>query len=187
MTTNPNVVGSASPRAAYPTQPRPNTTSSAPRVVPLRAARGPAPAGDPAASLRGLLRIIDVFPVGQQGRVRSQLALTLGAVVSQLLLPRIKRGRAIAAEVMIGPPAVANLIRESRHHQIPSVMTSGVALGMRTMDQALADLVLTSQVSADDAFLAAHDHKLLGDLIRRDASTWAPASASAATNDGWRD
>jgi twitching motility protein PilT len=95
-------------------------------------------------------RIIDVFPPHQQEQVRVQLSTTLMGVVTQQLLPtRDGRGRAVAAEVLIPTPAVRNLIREAKTHQIYSVMQTGSQHGMVTMDGALADLVRRGVISRE--------------------------------------
>jgi twitching motility protein PilT len=86
-------------------------------------------------------RIIDVFPAGQQGQIRTMLSESLEAVVAQTLLKKKGGGRIAACEVLIGVPAVRNLIREGKLHQVPSMMQTGQRVGMQTLDMALADLV----------------------------------------------
>ncbi len=86
-------------------------------------------------------RIIDVFPAGQQGQIRTMLSESLEAVVAQTLLKKKGGGRVAACEVLIGTPAVRNLIREGKLHQITSMMQTGQRLGMQTLDMGLADLV----------------------------------------------
>jgi twitching motility protein PilT len=86
-------------------------------------------------------RIIDVFPAGQQGQIRTMLAESLEAVVAQTLLKKKGGGRVAAAEILIGVPAVRNLIRENKLHQIPSMMQTGQRVGMQTLEMGLADLV----------------------------------------------
>ena len=125
-------------------------------------------------------RIVDVFPAHQQDQVRAQLALTLKAAVSQELVPRIAGGRVVAAEVMIATPAISSLIRDGRHHQIPSVMMAGGELGMQTMDQALAELVLAGVVDSEAAFQVAHDHSALTSMVRHAPPSWAPAPLPSA-------
>jgi twitching motility protein PilT len=93
-------------------------------------------------------RIIDVFPAHQQQQVRVQLASALQGVVTQQLVPTADgRGRMCAAEVLVATPAVRNLIREGKTHQIYSSMQAGGKYGMQTMDQALANLVKSGAVS----------------------------------------
>jgi twitching motility protein PilT len=97
-------------------------------------------------------RIIDVFPSYQQQQVRVQLAAALQGIVTQQLLPiRTGRGRAVAAEVMVATPAIRNLIREGKTHQIYSAMQSGGKYGMQTMDQGLANLVSRGVITMEVA------------------------------------
>jgi twitching motility protein PilT len=97
-------------------------------------------------------RVIDVFPAHQQQQVRIQLAGSLQAIVSQQLLPRSDgRGRVPAVEVMIATPAIRNLIREGKNHQITTAMQAGGRYGMQTMDQALAELVRMGLVAYEKA------------------------------------
>jgi len=103
-------------------------------------------------------RIIDVFPAHQQQQVRVQLASTLQGVVTQQLLQTIDgRGRVVAAEVLVATPAIRNLIREGKVHQIYSMMQAGGRYGMRTMDQALATLVKTGKITFELALQQCHD------------------------------
>jgi twitching motility protein PilT len=102
-------------------------------------------------------RVIDVFPAHQQQQIRVQLASALQAVVTQQLLPRAGgRGRVVACEVLVATPAVRNLIREGKTHQIYSAMQGGGKYGMQTMDQSLADLVRSGTISMDVALERCH-------------------------------
>ena len=93
-------------------------------------------------------RVIDVFPSEQQTQVRTQLAAALQGVVSQTLCKRQHgNGRVVATEVLIATPAIRNLIREGKTHQIYSAMQAGSKQGMHTMDQHLADLVRTGRIT----------------------------------------
>ena len=93
-------------------------------------------------------RIIDVFPTNQQQQVRVQLAGSLQGVVCQTLArTRDGNGRAVATEVLVATPAVRNLIREGKTHQIYSAMQAGAKHGMHTMDQHLADLVMKGRIT----------------------------------------
>jgi twitching motility protein PilT len=97
-------------------------------------------------------RIIDVFPPEQQGQVRVQLSVALQGIVTQQLLPTADgAGRVAACEVLIPNPAVRNLIREGKTHQIYSVLQTGSAQGMQTMDAALVSLVRTGRISQKQA------------------------------------
>lgn len=93
------------------------------------------------SAVQSIDRIIDVFPPHQQAQVRIQLADTLVGVITQQLLPRADgQGRVVAVEVLIATPAVRNLIREGKTHQIISVMQMGGRFGMQTMEMALTNL-----------------------------------------------
>ena len=97
-------------------------------------------------------RIIDVFPANEQNKVRAGLSESLRAVVSQALCKKADgSGRVAALEIMVGIPAVRNLIREAKIHQIPSVMQTGSQYGMQTMDQILVDLVMKRVISMEEA------------------------------------
>lgn len=97
-------------------------------------------------------RVIDVFPAHQQQQVRMQMAVNLLGVVSQNLVKRIDgHGRIAAFETLIAIPAVRNLIREGKTHQISSILQTGHRHGMQTLDQSLANLVNSKQVSYEDA------------------------------------
>jgi len=102
-------------------------------------------------------RIIDVFPTNQQQQVRVQLAGTVQGVLCQQLLPTPDgQGRVVATEVMVATPAVRNLIREGKTHQIYSAMQAGAKHGMQTMDQCLAELVRRHRVTYDLALERCH-------------------------------
>jgi twitching motility protein PilT len=97
-------------------------------------------------------RIIDVFPPHQQSQVRAQLSLALEAVFNQLLVPRRDgRGRVLALEILIATPAIRNLIREEKVHQIYSALQVGQKFGMQTMNQSLSNLYLRGQISRPEA------------------------------------
>jgi len=102
-------------------------------------------------------RVIDVFPPHQQQQVRVQLAGTLQGVVCQTLCKTAEgRGRVAAAEVLVATPAIRNLIREGKTHQIYSAMQAGGKFGMRTMDQSLAELVKTGRITRDVGLQMCH-------------------------------
>ena len=93
-------------------------------------------------------RIIDVFPAHQQGQVRVQLSVALQGIVTQQLLPNADgSGRVAACEVLVPNPAIRNLIREGKTHQIYSVLQTSSASGMQTMDASLSTLVRSGQIS----------------------------------------
>ena len=100
-------------------------------------------------------RIIDVFPAGEKDMVRSMLSESLRAVISQTLMKKIGGGRTAAWEIMIGTPAIRNLIREDKIAQMYSAIQTGHQIGMQTLDQHLQDLVSKGVVSKQDAQLKA--------------------------------
>jgi twitching motility protein PilT len=98
-------------------------------------------------------RIIDVFPPGQQEQIRVQLSNNLQSIISQQLLPRAGApGRIPANEIMLASPAIRNLIREAKTHQIPSMIQTSGNLGMITLDQNLRDLDLKGYVTLEEIF-----------------------------------
>jgi len=120
-------------------------------------------------------RIIDVFESGQQGQVRAQLSVALQGIMTQTLLPTADgAGRCVATEVLVPTPAVRNLIRESKSHQIYSVLQTGGAHGMQTMDTSLAGLVRQGKITRQLAESRAHSPEELRRLLG------APSQAMAA-------
>ena len=116
-------------------------------------------------------RIIDVFPPHQQQQVRVQLATTLQGVVTQQLIPTADgHGRAAACEIMIATPAIRNLIREGKVHQIYSAMQAGGRYGMQTMDMSLAALVKSGKITQQMAFERCHDAEELARLTGNNLS-----------------
>ena len=105
-------------------------------------------------------RVIDVFPPHQQTQIRVQLASVLESVISQQLLPTADRkGRVAAFEVMHGTPAVKNLIREGKTHQIESIMQTSKKFGMQTMDDALFDLYMKHRIDGAHALEFAQNYE----------------------------
>ena len=103
-------------------------------------------------------RIINSFPADKQSHIRTMISTSLRGVVSQQLLPTIHQpGRAAALEVMINTPAVANLIRKGKLDQIETAIQSGGGAGMKTMDNALMELVEKGWISAKEAYLQANN------------------------------
>jgi twitching motility protein PilT len=96
-------------------------------------------------------RIVDVFPAAEKAMVRSMLSESLQAVISQALLKKVGGGRVAAHEIMLGTPAIRNLIREDKVAQMYSAMQTGSNVGMRTLDQHLQQLVQSGLVSKEDA------------------------------------
>ena len=112
-------------------------------------------------------RIVDVFPPYQQAQVRAQLSFVLEGVLCQTLLPRANGpGRALALELMVPNPAIRNLIREDKIHQIYSQMQIGQEkFGMQTLNQSLCSLYQRRMISHDDAMARSHDQEELKTLI----------------------
>ncbi len=103
-------------------------------------------------------RIIDVFPPHQQQQIRVQLASVLEGVISQQLIPTIDdKGRVAAFEIMLTSPAIRNLIREGKNHQIASFIQTNKKLGMQTMDDAIFDLYLKGAISREQALAFSQD------------------------------
>ncbi|MDM7831230.1 type IV pilus twitching motility protein PilT [Cellulomonas edaphi] len=126
-------------------------------------------------------RVIDVFPAHQQDQVRTQLAGALQGVVCQTLCKRADTpGRAVATEVLVATPAIRNLIREGKTHQIYSAMQAGAKQGMHTMDQHLADLVKTGKISYEVGLEKCHH---VEDFNRLTGRFSGAAQGASAMND----
>lgn len=111
-------------------------------------------------------RMVDVFPPHQQPQIRSQLSNILAAIVSQRLVPTIGGGRVAAAEIMVATPAVRNIIREGKTHQLDAVIQTGAEFGMQSMDKTLVNLVHAGTITYDDARIVAVDIDELDRLMR---------------------
>jgi twitching motility protein PilT len=112
-------------------------------------------------------RIIEVFPVNQQQQIRNTLADGIRAVVAQTLFKRRDvKGRVAATEIMIGTPAVRNLIREAKTFQIPSMIQTGAKYGMQTMDDSIMELLKKKIITADDAYAKAEEKAKFLPLMR---------------------
>ncbi len=116
-------------------------------------------------------RIVDVFPADQQRQIYTQLAFVLEGVVTQQLIPRSRgTGRVMCAEVLVCTPAIKAVIRESKTHQIYSLMQAGQKFGMQTMNQALLQAVLDKQLTSEDALERSMDRVelegMLGKVLR---------------------
>src|ERR1700682_3947914 len=96
-------------------------------------------------------RMIDVFPPHQQPQIRAQLSNILMAIVSQRLIPAIGGGRIAAADILVPPPAVRNIIREGKTHQLEAVIQTGAEFGMQSMDKTLVSLIHDGTISYDEA------------------------------------
>lgn len=111
-------------------------------------------------------RMIDVFPPHQQPQVRAQLSNILAAIVSQRLIPTIGGGRVAAAEILVATPAVRNIIREGKAHQLDAVIQTGAEFGMQSMDKTLVSLIHAGTITYDDARNVAVDVDELDRLMR---------------------
>jgi twitching motility protein PilT len=121
-------------------------------------------------------RIIDIFPANQQSQIRTQLSLVLEGIVCQALLPKPGGGRIAALEILVPTPAIRNLIREDKVHQIYSSMQTGQEkYGMQTMNQALATLHQRKQVTLDIAMSASSNRDELQEMINRGVGVVAGA------------
>ncbi len=124
-------------------------------------------------AVQSINRIIDVFPAHQQAQVRAQLSFVLQGVVTQLLVPCAEgQGRALVMEVLVLNPAIRNLIREDKVHQIYSMMQSGQGLsGMQTMNQSLFALYSAGVISKEEARSRSNELKELDSMIAAQSAT----------------
>lgn len=111
-------------------------------------------------------RMIDVFPPHQQPQIRAQLANILMAICSQRLVPSIGGGRVAAAELLIATPAVRNIIREGKSHQLEAVIQTGAEFGMQSLDKTLVNLIHNGTITYDEARNVAVDLEELDRLMR---------------------
>ncbi len=113
-------------------------------------------------------RIIDVFPPHQQQQVRMQLSGTLEGVLSQVLLRSMDgKSRVMAMEIMLGVPAISNLIREGKTHQMPTIIQGSQSVGMQTLDQSLKVLVQAGKITYEEAMSKAQEPAELASLLGR--------------------
>src|SRR6266403_1211577 len=124
-------------------------------------------------------RIIDVFPAHQQPQIRAQLSMVLEGVLCQALLPRVDgRGRAMVMEILVPNPAIRNLIREDKIHQIYSAMQTGTGQsGMQTFNQSLANTYFAKQITLEVAMARSSNPDELQDMINRGVAS-APAGSA---------
>jgi len=111
-------------------------------------------------------RMIDVFPPHQQPQIRAQLSNILMAICSQRLVPAIGGGRIASAELLMATPAVRNIIREGKTHQLDAVIQTGGEYGMQSMDKTLTSLIHAGSITYDEARLVAVDIDELDRLMR---------------------
>jgi len=113
-------------------------------------------------------RVVDQFPVDQQEQIRLMLSNSLEAVMCQQLLPRAGMpGRVCCMEIMIATPAIRNLIREAKSHQLTSIIQTSANVGMMTMDQCLRDYYLKGIITYDDAIMRAMNPEELKNMINQ--------------------
>ncbi len=118
------------------------------------------------SAMKTVDRIVEVFPENQQAQVRSNLSESIRAVVAQVLFKRIDRkGRIPALEILIATPAVRNLIREQKTHQLASSMQTGKKYGMQVLDDGIMDLYTKGTISAEDAYLKANEKQRFRPLL----------------------
>lgn len=111
-------------------------------------------------------RMVNVFPPHQQPQIKAQLANVLKAICSQRLVPAIGGGRICASEILVATPAVRNIIREGKTHQLDATIQTGGKEGMQSMDRTLADLIQAGQISYDEALNFAVDADDLNRIMR---------------------
>ena len=111
-------------------------------------------------------RMIDVFPPHQQPQIRAQLANILMSITSQRLVPAIGGGRIVAAEILVATPAVRNIIREGKSHQLEAVIQTGSEFGMQSMDKTLASLIHEGRITYEEARNVAVDLDELDRMMR---------------------
>lgn len=113
-------------------------------------------------------RIIDVFPAEKQNQIRSQLATVLNGVISQQLIPKADGSGIIAAcEIMIATPAIRNLIREGKQHQINSIIQTSAELGMQSLDSVLAQYFLNGTITKEEALARVKDEQGFLSLVEK--------------------
>ena len=112
-------------------------------------------------------RIVDTFPGSQQGQIRAQLSGSLLGVLSQRLVPRIEGGLIPACEIMLNTPAVANLIRENKVHEIPMIIETSAEIGMISLNRYLANLVRSKEIALEVAQNYSMNPAELRNLVRR--------------------
>src|SRR6185436_9108477 len=131
-------------------------------------------------------RMIDVFPSHQQSQVRAQLAFVLEGIVTQTLLPKAQgRGRVMAAEILVVTPAIRALIRDDKVHQIYSSMQAGKKFGMQTLNDALYQLYMAREVTADECLRVSGDptefQRMIGQLPTEEDGSGKPGAPKPGT------
>jgi len=131
-------------------------------------------------------RVVDIFHDSERGQVRQQLADSLQAVIAQQILPKADgSGRVIAVELMLTSPAVRNLIREGKEHQLYTAIQTSRSLGMQTMDQSLSVLCLAGKITRDEALLRCVDRVELERLLKNKMGLRPAAGKSLSEPGQW--
>jgi len=121
-------------------------------------------------------RVIEVFPANQQSQIRSTLSDGIRAIVAQVLFKRIdKKGRCAALEILIATPAVRNLIRESKTHQVPSAIQTGKQYGMQLLDDAIMQLYNKRWISAEEAYAKSNNKSLFRHFLKNPPADFTEA------------
>lgn len=121
-------------------------------------------------------RIIEVFPSTEQAQIRSTLADGLRAIIAQTLFKRVdKKGRCAALEILVATPAVRNLIREAKTHQVPSMIQTGKQYGMQLLDDAIMNLYKKGWISADAAYSKANNKSLFRSFLKNPPADFTEA------------
>lgn len=119
------------------------------------------------SAMKTVDRIIEVFPADQQPQVRSTLSDGIRGIISQILFKRVDRkGRIPALEILIATPAVRNLIREGKTHQLASSMQTGKKYGMQILDDSIMDMYNNGRISSDDAYAKANEKSRFRPLLK---------------------
>jgi twitching motility protein PilT len=128
------------------------------------------------SAMKTVDRIIEVFPASEQTQIRSTLSDGIRAVIAQVLFKRIDiKGRCAALEIMIATPAVRNLIRESKTHQISSSIQTGKKYGMMLLDDSIMDLLNKGQISPDEAYMKANEKARFRPMLRNPPTDFTDA------------
>ncbi|MCB9236278.1 MAG: type IV pilus twitching motility protein PilT [Bacteroidia bacterium] len=121
-------------------------------------------------------RLVEVFPSTEQAQIRSTLADGLRAIVAQVLFKRIdKKGRCAAMEILVATPAVRNLIRDSKTHQIPSMIQTGKQYGMQLLDDAIMALYKSGKISPEDAYSKSNNKSLFRSFLKHPPADFTEA------------
>jgi len=118
-------------------------------------------------------RVIEQFPADRQEQIRIMLSESLKGVVSQTLCKKIGGGRVAAMEILLGTPAVSNLIRESKTYQLPSIIQTNRKMGMVSLNESLMELVNLKKVEAREAYMKALDKPDILNQLKRDGHSTA--------------